>query len=113
MAQHEAAAAATGEAARQKEAQRRMQPRTRADFLVLYDELAVWCAVECLGQGHVGCLAGWGLNGQCGNIGSIVSNSAFVLQCIKLLTCHQCRWGQEQAKIAAAQGLTGEPASLP
>lgn len=85
MAQHEAAAAATGEAARQKEAQRRMQPRTRADFLVLYDELAVWCAVECLGQGHVGCLAGRGVNGQCGNIGSIVSNSAFVLQCIKLL----------------------------
>ncbi|PRW45054.1 IQ and ubiquitin-like domain-containing isoform A [Chlorella sorokiniana] len=59
VAQQAAAAAAAAEALRQKEAQRRMQPRTQVDFLVLYDELAVW-------------------------------------------------WGQEQAKIAAAQGLTGQ-----
>ena len=45
-------------AARQYEVLRRMQPRTPADFLLLFDELAQW-------------------------------------------------WGQEQAKIASAQGLTG------
>lgn len=51
-------AAAAAETERQYEMQRRMQPRTPADFLLLYDELAQW-------------------------------------------------WGQEQAKIAGAQGLTG------
>ncbi|KAL4436599.1 hypothetical protein ABPG75_003738 [Micractinium tetrahymenae] len=56
QAQQQAAAA---EAARQYEIQRRMQPRTQADFVLLYDELAMW-------------------------------------------------WGQEQAKIAAAEGITDE-----
>ena len=43
MAQQATAATAAAEAERRTEVQRRMQPRSRADFLVLYDELAVWC----------------------------------------------------------------------
>ena len=58
VAEQQARSQAAAERQRAHEVRRRMQPRTPADFVLLYDELAMW-------------------------------------------------WGQEQEKIAAAEGVTG------